>query len=844
MSEEIKSIGLSSAEAVIRLKKYGPNLPPDTQPKSLLAIIISVVSEPMFLMLLVAGGIYLLLGDLAEALFLLVFVFVVIGITLIQTHKTERALESLRDLSSPRALVIRDGKEIRIAGQDVVPGDLLVLHEGDRIPADATLINGQLSVDESLLTGESVPVNKMVGEPEDEDTSLFASTIVTKGCAKALVQQTGNATAVGGIGKALLATYETASRLQQSSRVIIKNLVIIAFAMVVILVLVNWLLNEQSFLQSTLSGITLAMAILPEEITVILTVFLALGAWRISKINVLTRDITAVEALGAITVLAVDKTGTLTQNSMQVAELSIDEESFTSSQETLEEEFHSLLEFAMLATPQNPFDPMEKAIQSFGHELLSGTEHIHDDTVPHLEYELSPEILAMTHVISTEKPSLYLLATKGAPEAVADLCHLPKEKLQDIQQRVEDMAKRGLRVLGVARGEWKKRDVADEWPKSQHDFDFTFLGLVGFIDPIRPEVPAAVKECQNAGIKVLMLTGDHPATAKAIAKQVGLSHDAQVILGDEIESLNDDVLKERLKHTAVCARMKPEHKLRLVQVLQDNGEIVGMTGDGVNDAPALKASNIGIAMGQRGTDVAREAASLVLLDDSFASITSAISQGRRIYDNITKATRFAFAVHLPIIILTLLPALLQWPIILMPAHIVLLQLLIDPACSIVFESEPAAADIMKRPPRRIDASPFSLSNVGYALIQGSGIALILIAGDYFLQQMEWSDAQIRISVFIAFVLTLFFLILANRTLTDTIKLKLKESNPWIVYMLGGVTLILSAVTFIPLLREIMRFSPMDIQTAVASLIFLTASGLWLQILHFGYKIRLKNAKKS
>ena len=835
MSEEIKNIGLTSAEAKLRLKQYGPNLSAEGRPKSMFAIIIDVLSEPMFLMLLIAGGIYLALGDLTEALFLLVFVFVVIGITFIQAHKTERALESLRDLSAPRALVIRDGEEIRIAGQDVVPGDLLVLHEGDRIPADGTLIEGQLSVDESLLTGEAVPVNKLTNI---QTSALFASTVVTKGYGLALAELTGDNTAVGGIGKFLSTTYETTSRLQKSSRVIIKNLVMIAFVMVLILVLVNWLLNAQSFLQSILSGITLAMAILPEEITVILTVFLALGAWRISKINVLTRDITAVEALGTITVLAVDKTGTLTQNSMQVAELSVDDSSFRSDlEERLAEKFHSLVEFAMLATPANPFDPMEKAIHSFGHELLSGTEHIHDDSVPDFEYELSAEILAMTRVLSTEEPSLYMLATKGAPEAVADLCHLPKGELQDIQQRVEAMAERGLRVLGVARGEWKKRDAEEKWPKSQHDFDFTFLGLVGFIDPVRKEVPAAVKECLDAGIKVLMLTGDHPATAREIARQVGLSQDVNVILGDEIETLSDDMLTERLKNTTVCARMKPEQKLRLVQILQDAGEVVAMTGDGVNDAPALKASNVGIAMGQRGTDVAREASSLVLLNDSFASITDAIAQGRRIYDNITKATRFAFAVHLPIIILTLLPALLQWPILLLPAHIVLLQLLIDPACSIVFESEPAADNIMKRPPRPIDENPFSMRNVGYALVQGGGIAFVLMAGDAFLQHLAWSDANIRMSLFIAFVLTLFFLILANRRLTSATETKAKEGNPWMVYMLGGVTLILAAVIFIPLLREIMQFSALDSSIALASLALLGINGLWLIGLRFGSRIR-------
>ena len=334
-----------------------------------------------------------------------------------------------------------------------------------------------------------------------------------------------------------------------------------------------------------------------------------------------------------------------------------------------------------------------------------------------------------------------------------------------------------------------------------------------------------------------MLTGDHPATAREIARQVGLSQEINVILGDEIEILSDDILTQRLKNTTVCARMKPEQKLRLVQILQDAGEVVAMTGDGVNDAPALKASNVGIAMGQRGTDVAREASSLVLLNDSFASITDAIAQGRRIYDNITKATRFAFAVHLPIIILTLLPALLQWPILLLPAHIVLLQLLIDPACSIVFESEPAADNIMKRPPRPIDENPFSMKNVGYALVQGGGIAFVLMAGDAFLQHLAWSDANIRMSLFIAFVLTLFFLILANRRLTSATETNAKEGNPWMAYMLGGVTLILTTVIFIPLLREIMQFSAFDISIALASLALLGINGIWLIGLHFGSRIR-------
>ncbi|MDO9206948.1 MAG: HAD-IC family P-type ATPase, partial [Sulfuricurvum sp.] len=616
MSKKLNISGLKTVQAQERLFHYGRNALPGSEPKTLISLIVKVLREPMFLMLLVAGLIYLALGDRAEAGFLLAFVFVVIGITLAQEHKTQRALESLRDLSAPRALVIRDEKEIRISSQEVVPGDVMVLHEGDRIAADAQLVQGQLSVDESLLTGESVSVDKTASSKDA--SSLFASTVVTKGVGLAIVQTTGSATAVGHIGEALALTDETPSGLQGSSRTFVRTLTMLAIALALVLVLVNWVWNNHSILESILSGIALSMAILPEEIPVILTVFLALGAWRISKIKVLTRNVTAVEALGAITILAVDKTGTLTQNRMEVVELSANNLSYYASEESeLPETFHTLVEFAMLATPADPFDPMEKAIHLFGHTHLSGTEHMHDDLTPQFQYELSPDILAMTHVFCDESPSLYLLATKGAPEAVADLCHLSEKQLHTIEIQVEEMAKRGLRVLGVARGAWQAPKNDSAWPACQHDFDFTFLGLVGFMDPPRPDVSAAIAQCRSAGIRVLMITGDHPQTAFAIAQQVGLSENPEVMLGDEISTLNDDDLLYRLEKTDVCARMKPEQKLRLVRVLQEGGNVVAMTGDGVNDAPALKAADIGIAMGERGTDVARESAALVLLDDSF-----------------------------------------------------------------------------------------------------------------------------------------------------------------------------------------------------------------------------------
>jgi Ca2+-transporting ATPase len=412
-------VGLAPDEAASRLAKFGPNVLPGSTPRSLTSIVIGVLVEPMFLMLLVAGGLYLALGDRAEAAFLLSFVFVVIGITLAQERKTQRALESLRELSAPRALVLRAGQEIRIAGHEVVVGDLLVLHEGDRIAADAVLLDGHLDVNESLLTGEAVPVTKLPGESEGK---LFASTVVTKGVGVAAVCATAGATAVGRIGQALTSTVEPVSGLQQASRRLIRNLTIGGLLLATAYALLSWLWDERGLLESVLSGIALTMAILPEEIPVILTVFLALGAWRISKHKVLTRRVPAVEALGAISVLAVDKTGTLTQNRMQIAELQLTDGSAHDEHAVdLPEPFHILVEFAMLATPLDPFDPMEKAIQQFGTRWLAGTEHVHAEWSPEFEYGLSPDILAMTRVFHGEAREQYLLATKGAPEAVIDL---------------------------------------------------------------------------------------------------------------------------------------------------------------------------------------------------------------------------------------------------------------------------------------------------------------------------------------------------------------------------------------------------------------------------------------
>ena len=861
--------GLSAAEAARRLATEGPNLLPGSAPKSTLAIVRDVVTEPMFLMLLAAGSIYLALGDRGEALFLLGFVFVVIGITLAQERKTQRALESLRDLSAPRALVIRDGQEQRIAGREVVRGDLLVLHEGDRIAADALLIDGQLEVDESLLTGEAVPVAKLplaqdsqnaqasasagapaasAGPPQARPApsggsaahevasvgAIYASTVVTRGVAVAQVCATAAHTAVGRIGADLAATVEPPSALQQGSRRLVRNLGIGALVLALAQVLLGWWWNSRPLLESLLSGIALAMAILPEEIPVILTVFLALGAWRISHQKVLTRRVTAVEALGAITVLAVDKTGTLTMNRMAVAELASGEQHFRpESASELPEHFHLLAEFAMLATPADPFDPMEKAIQHFGHQWLQGTEHVHDGREPEFEYALSGEILAMTRVFASDEPNVHLLATKGAPEAVADLCHLDAAQHGAIRRQVEAMAERGLRVLGVARGRWKVAAPAPgqrpPWPQSQHDFDFDFLGLVALADPPRTEVPAALAECRRAGVRVIMMTGDHPSTARAIAQQVGLSDRPDVITGAQLEALDDASLSERLRHVDLCARLKPQHKLRLVQLLRASGEVVAMTGDGVNDAPALKAADVGIAMGERGTDVAREAAALVLLDDSFARIVAAIRQGRRIDSNIRKAVRFVFAVHVPIIGLALVPTLLHWPVLLLPVHIVLLELLIDPACSIVFEAEAEDSDTMARAPRPVSDSPFAAAPLLWSVLQGLGLAAVLLGGQAWLVHQGWHPDQGRTVVFGTLVLCVLLLILANRDLSRPALLGVTDPNPWLWRIAAAMVVLLAAVMGIAWLRHLMGLALPGAQGAVVAGCLLALCLVWLEL---------------
>ncbi|EJL88493.1 cation transport ATPase [Polaromonas sp. CF318] len=818
--------GLGDEEAAARLRADGPNLLPGTEQQSFWRTAVGVVREPMFLMLLAAGTGYLVLGDTAEATFLLASVLLIVALTLFQERKTQRALEALRELSAPRALVIRDGRELRIACREVVRGDVLVLREGDRIAADADLLEGALEADESLLTGESVPRPKLPGPAQrqglesdgESGASLYAGTVVTQGTGLARVQATAGRTAMGRIGVALATTQAPASRLYRQSRRIVRGFAAAGLAVAALLVLLGWLRDGQGFVASLLPAIAFAMAVLPEEIPVVLAVFLALAAWRLSRQKILTRRVDAIEVLGAITVLAVDKTGTLTLNRMELVELAGMNTVFRAgSNAPLPAALAELAECAMLATPLKPFDPMEKAIRALGNARLAPDSRARLGVEPVRQYPLTPQLLAVTHAYEGGAPGRYFLACKGAPEAVMGLCQLEAHRREAVQLQVQDMASRGLRVLGVACGDWQGAGL----PAGQQDLTLRFVGLLGLADPLRPTVPRAVRDCHEAGIRVIMMTGDHPVTASAIARQAGLPNPSDVLTGADIDALDDVALRTRLRSAAICARLRPEQKLRLVRALQADGGTVGMTGDGVNDAPALKAADAGIAMGERGTDVAREAAALVLLDDSFSSIATAIRQGRHVDDNIRSAVRFIFAVHAPIVTLALIPALLRWPALLLPAQIVLLELIIDPACSILFEAQPADPKLMRRPPRPATDSPFAVRNMSYGLLQGLGLALALLAANGCMLGQGWQAAEIRTTLFLGLVAGLFLLVLVHRHSVNILK------NPWLPRLAAAVALLLSLVLWQPWLRGVMGFVAPSGRGAASLLLILGAMTLWL-----------------
>lgn len=782
--------GLSKEDAVQNLSRYGFNELITAAPRKLWHIALEVVKEPMFLLLISCATLYMLVGDYREGIIMLCTILIIISITFYQSQKTERALEALKNLSSPRALVIRDGKEIRIPGREVVPDDIVILNEGDRIPADGIIINSNnLTVDESLLTGESVPVIK--NENNEKNNRVFSGTLVVQGRAQIKIEHTGNQTEFGKIGKALSNIEADQTRLQVEMKTLIRRLFIFG-AFVCLTIVTLFYFTRGGFIQSLLNGLSAAMAILPEEFPVVLTVFLALGSWRLSKKNVLTRKPSAIETLGSATVLCSDKTGTITQNKMEVSSVYNKQEITGSFKDKLSSE---ILFYGQKASHSDSIDPMDKAILN----IKTGITYNYKFEK---EFPLSKDLLAMSRVYSEEnKNDSFCVFTKGAPEAIFGMCKLSGEEIKNYESAMQKMAASGLRVIAVASGALTKI------PDKQTELNLTFNGLIGLEDPIRPEVPEAINDCNKAGIKVIMITGDYPVTARSIANKAGLNPNGKLLTGEELNTLSDDALKNCIEEVNVFARVVPEQKLRIIRALKANNEIVAMTGDGVNDAPALKAADIGIAMGSKGTDVAREASSLVLLDDNFASIVSAIRLGRKIFDNLQKAMSYIMAIHVPIIGLTLLPAFISdLPLLLMPLHIVFMELIIDPVCSVAFESEQEEKSIMLRPPRNPNEKFFGFNKIFKSVLQGI-LLFVMVVIVFFLSVNEGhTEKEARAIAFTSLIIGNVFLILSNLSSTRSFVSALFEKNFSLLLLLTASILLLGLINFVPLFASLFKMS--------------------------------------
>ena len=769
--------GLSEREAALLLSKFGLNELPAEKKGSLFDSAVKVVREPMILLLILAGVISFVLAERVDGMLLISTVFIIIGISLFQERRTETALSALRSLSAPQALVIRSGKRIRIPTKEVVPGDLIQLLEGDRVPADAEIIELKyLVLDESLLTGESVPVTKNLGD------QVFTGTLVVRGHGIAIVRTTGKSTELGRIGSSLSGMKEQLTRLQLSISRIVKGIGIGALLTVTFVIAVYGV-TRGNWLEGALAGIAVAMALIPEELPVILTIFMTLGAWRMTKVGVIVRRTATIEALGSVTVLCVDKTGTLTKNEMKIEELKLLNGDTWNASSAINPEFEELISIGSLATPTVAFDPMDLAFKTLEtRNRLASYKSLS-------EIPLSKERLIYTHV--WQKENRVIVAAKGAPEHIARICGLSETQLNSFHDLVATSASHGFRVIAVAKMELSESEFRS---KKIDEIGLQFLGFSLLRDPIRDGVPDAINLCRAAGIRTIMITGDHPATAIAVANEIGIPS-SSFMTGEILSQASDSDLRKKVKSVSIFARVTHDHKLRLINALKTNGEIVGMTGDGINDAPALRAADIGIAMGGRGTDVAREASDMIITDDNFVSIVSGIKRGRTIFSNIKKAIIYVIAIHVPIFGMAIIPILNPlWPLVFLPALIAFHEIVIDPAASIVYEVEQSDPEIMNQKPRAATASLISRLDFLYSVLQGLSV-FALVAIIYFVSLGNGSsDNRVRSLTFGTLLISNVILIMINRSRDLTIYrtvFKIKNvAAPWIALLAISILLIL------------------------------------------------------
>ncbi len=822
--------GLTSEQAKKLQEQFGKNELATVKKQSFISKVIHIVLEPMFLLLIVASIIYFILGEPRDGVIMLIFVIGIISIEIIQEWKTDKTLNALKDLSAPHVIVIRDGKEQTILSEDLVPTDLMIINEGVKIPADGEVIKASdLCVDESSLTGESVGVWKVTVDNADKNNTdywrkdyCYAGTLVTQGSATILVDKIGSNTEYGKIGINVASAPDSPTPLEKQTNSIVKTCAIIAgILFILVTVIIYFNIPDHKFtdriIESILSGITLAMAMIPEEFPVILTVFLSMGAWRLAKKQSLVHKLSSVETLGAVSVLCVDKTGTITMNKMAVQDTwAIDDDNY------------NLCEIMGLGCETDAYDPMEKAMLLHCESIGISKDHLFGGELIS-EYAFTNELKMMGHVWRHDGE--IVIAAKGSPESILTICKLSDEQRKQIENKINEMSREGLRVIAV--GTMNPKSESDI-PDNITDCKLTFLGLIGLADPPRESVKEDIKMCNKAGVRVVMITGDNGITASSIAKQIGMKNSDNIITGDELNTMTDSELMERVHDANIFSRVLPEHKMRIVKAFKENGEVVAMTGDGVNDAPALKYADIGIAMGKRGSEVAREAADLILMDDNFSTIVHTIEDGRRIYDNIKKAIGYVFTIHIPIAFASLFAPLLNISpasLLLLPVHVVLLELIIDPTCSIVLERQPAESNIMDRKPRDPNEKILTAGVLTKSILQGLAIFIASFGTYYMLIKQQPENPQLARTMGLSIIMIAnLFLVQVNSSNYDnafkTMKYLIKDKVMWAVII--GTVAGLLLMLYTPLNR-ILNLAPLSLSQFFIAVGIAAVSVLWYEI---------------
>ena len=820
--------GLTNEEVKLAREKFGSNVLIKEKKENFLMKILEVIKEPMFLLLMIAAIIYFILGEPKDGSIMLIFVFGVISIEVIQEWKTDKTLKALKNLSAPHIEVIRNSERTLINSEELVPGDLMIITEGIKIPADGKVIySNDLCVDESSLTGEALGVWKCSecnGDSEQyfRKDYCYAGTLVIQGSGVILVKQIGTNTEYGKIGKNVSENVEEDTPLQKQTGKLVK---VCAGISGVLFVLVSGMtyLNLQDLIfkdriiQSILSGVTLAMAMIPEEFPVVLTVFLSMGAWRLAKKNSLVRKLPSVETLGAISVLCVDKTGTITMNEMTLDEAW-----------SIDRNVKHLLEVMGMACETDPYDPMEKAMLKYCEKNNISKEFLFSGKLI-AEYSFTHEKKMMGHVWKREEGTI--VAAKGSPEKILSICNLNDEERKKIEDKIYNMSSKGLRVIAIAK---MNINNEEEVKNTLEECNLKFLGLVGLLDPPREGIKENIEICNRAGIRVVMITGDNGITASSIARKVGISHSGEIITGDELDKMSDAELREKVKHTNIFSRVIPEHKMRIVKAFKENGEIVGMTGDGVNDAPALKYADIGIAMGKRGSEVSREAADLILLDDNFSTIVDTVKDGRRIYDNIRRAIGYIFTIHIPIAFASIIASILgigSSMLLLLPVHVVLLELIIDPTCSIVLEREPAEIDIMKRKPRNPNEGILTKGVLIKSIIQGIVMFLASFGAYYIYYKFNDGDINIARTIGLAIIIiSNILLVYVNSSNTEfayqSFKILIKDKVMWAVN--GGTVIGLLLIMYTPI-AGFLKLAPLGIKELIIVISISIVAVMWYEI---------------